>query len=277
MNRSSSDRIRSVQLSKVMVWTPRNIHPFMFRLSKVLKTWPLRSQIVVVSQMGYDSPQHDDWPVRGLVSLKKPSCLIKIRQVRDWVLSTEEEFISWVECRARRLVTKERRISRFYSINVCLGGVPRSKLSQLFNYTYSTAPKPQSESGADAKAGPIAGLGYGLPIARLYARYFQGNLVLSSVEGLGTWAYVSIKVRDTFLFYSLCVSFFFFFFSLSLLRPRQRMRGKHWSMFISIDVHCLYSSDSLANYCPYLVNYDIHTQPRRVLIGRHTELSFSHY
>ena len=59
---------------------------------------------------------------------------------------------------------------------------------------YSTAPKPKSDLNGDPKGTPIAGLGYGLPIARLYAKYFQGNLALSSVEGLGTWAYVSIKV-----------------------------------------------------------------------------------
>jgi pyruvate dehydrogenase kinase 2/3/4 len=59
---------------------------------------------------------------------------------------------------------------------------------------YSTAPKPQSDSVLEVKGTPIAGLGYGLPIARLYAKYFHGNLALSSVEGLGTWAYISIKV-----------------------------------------------------------------------------------
>jgi signal transduction histidine kinase len=59
---------------------------------------------------------------------------------------------------------------------------------------YSTAPKPHPGSSLEVKGTPIAGLGYGLPIARLYAKYFQGNLALSSVEGLGTWAYISIKV-----------------------------------------------------------------------------------
>ncbi len=71
---------------------------------------------------------------------------------------------------------------------------------------YSTAPKPNPDFSLDTKTTPIAGLGYGLPIARLYAKYFQGNLALASVEGLGTWAYVSIKVIlnifFSFLFYS---------------------------------------------------------------------------
>lgn len=58
---------------------------------------------------------------------------------------------------------------------------------------YSTAPKPQS---TDTKITPIAGFGYGLPLARIYARYFQGNLALASVENLGTSAYISLKVKD---------------------------------------------------------------------------------
>ena len=64
---------------------------------------------------------------------------------------------------------------------------------------YSTAPKPQPGDGQfGIKGTHIAGLGYGLPIARLYAKYFQGNLSLSSVEGLGTWAYISIQVIENF-------------------------------------------------------------------------------
>ena len=50
------------------------------------------------------------------------------------------------------------------------GGIPRSKIDLLFNYMYSTAPKP----GVGGQA-PIAGFGYGLPLSRLYARYFQGK------------------------------------------------------------------------------------------------------
>ena len=61
---------------------------------------------------------------------------------------------------------------------------------------YTTAAKPQSDGAqCDIKGTPIAGLGYGLPIARLYTKYFQGNLALASVENLGTTAYISLKVR----------------------------------------------------------------------------------
>lgn len=39
-----------------------------------------------------------------------------------------------------------------------------------------------------------AGFGYGLPISRLYARYFQGDIKLYSLEGFGTDAVIYIRV-----------------------------------------------------------------------------------
>nr|KAG5698137.1 hypothetical protein BaRGS_001732 [Batillaria attramentaria] len=73
------------------------------------------------------------------------------------------------------------------------GGIPRSKLDLLFQYMYSTAPQP---SRSDTASAPLAGYGYGLPLSRLYARYFQGDLVLSSVEGHGTDASIYLKVMS---------------------------------------------------------------------------------
>ncbi|KAF7495679.1 [Pyruvate dehydrogenase (acetyl-transferring)] kinase [Sarcoptes scabiei] len=74
------------------------------------------------------------------------------------------------------------------------GGIPRSLRDVLFHYMYSTAPKP-SASGIDSA--PLAGFGYGLPISRLYARYFQGDLMISSMEGYGTDAIVYLKVLSS--------------------------------------------------------------------------------
>ena len=37
---------------------------------------------------------------------------------------------------------------------------------------------------------PMHGLGYGLPLSRLYARYFKGDIQIASVDGYGTDVYV---------------------------------------------------------------------------------------
>ncbi|CAK1548883.1 unnamed protein product [Leptosia nina] len=70
------------------------------------------------------------------------------------------------------------------------GGIPRSVSDLLFKYMYSTAPQP---SKSDSHNVPLAGYGYGLPISRLYARYFHGDLLLMSCEGYGTDAVIYLK------------------------------------------------------------------------------------
>lgn len=99
------------------------------------------------------------------------------------------------------------------------GGIPRSEMPLVWTYLYTTA---QSEDldpdfqASDFKA-PMAGFGYGLPLARLvcfpsgvkarwrallmfvstslqYARYFGGDLRLISMESYGTDVYLHLNV-----------------------------------------------------------------------------------
>ncbi|XP_048871174.1 pyruvate dehydrogenase (acetyl-transferring) kinase isozyme 2, mitochondrial isoform X1 [Brienomyrus brachyistius] len=74
------------------------------------------------------------------------------------------------------------------------GGVPFRKMEKLFSYMYSTAPTPQI---GQHQRTPLAGFGYGLPISRLYAQYFQGDLQLYSMEGHGTDAVIHLKALST--------------------------------------------------------------------------------
>ncbi|KAM8837638.1 pyruvate dehydrogenase (acetyl-transferring) kinase isozyme 2, mitochondrial [Spinachia spinachia] len=74
------------------------------------------------------------------------------------------------------------------------GGVPFRRIDNLFSYMYSTAPAPRI--GERARP-PLAGFGYGLPISRLYAQYFQGDLQLYSMEGHGTDAVIYLKALST--------------------------------------------------------------------------------
>mmetsp|Transcript_20264 Transcript_20264/g.58582 ORF Transcript_20264/g.58582 Transcript_20264/m.58582 type:complete len:330 (-) Transcript_20264:546-1535(-) len=77
------------------------------------------------------------------------------------------------------------------------GGIPRSNMSRIWSYLFTTA-DPAIQEGMIAFNenvdhsidSPLAGLGYGLPISRSYARYFGGDLSIMSMEGYGTDAFV---------------------------------------------------------------------------------------
>lgn len=76
------------------------------------------------------------------------------------------------------------------------GGIPRSSIPLVWTYMYTTVDAtPELDPGfnaSDFKA-PMAGFGYGLPISRLYARYFGGDLKLISMEGYGTDVYLHLN------------------------------------------------------------------------------------
>ncbi|KAJ3212667.1 hypothetical protein HDU82_007745 [Entophlyctis luteolus] len=80
------------------------------------------------------------------------------------------------------------------------GGIPPEEMLRVFEYSYTTVPKSELEeedltsnifSSQSRQAmqvgvgGPIAGLGFGLPMSRIYAKYFGGSLELKSVGGHG--------------------------------------------------------------------------------------------
>jgi len=89
------------------------------------------------------------------------------------------------------------------------GGIPRSLRDHIFEYLYTTAPNPILTNSAEItdvssligggsgmsgmSTAPLAGLGYGLPLSRLYARYFAGDLELYSSEGWGTDAVIYLR------------------------------------------------------------------------------------
>eukprot|EP01012_Entosiphon_sulcatum_P047212 TRINITY_DN6395_c0_g1_i1.p2 TRINITY_DN6395_c0_g1~~TRINITY_DN6395_c0_g1_i1.p2 ORF type:complete len:462 (+),score=104.90 TRINITY_DN6395_c0_g1_i1:23-1387(+) len=78
------------------------------------------------------------------------------------------------------------------------GGIKRSHLKYIWSYMYTTAksmfPSGQAAPSEDVQSAipPLAGFGYGLPISRLYAQHFGGDLQLVSMEGYGTDAYLHL-------------------------------------------------------------------------------------
>eukprot|EP00732_Lithocolla_globosa_P004872 Lithocolla_globosa_v1_NODE_4689_length_1386_cov_7.768595.p1 type:complete len:399 gc:universal NODE_4689_length_1386_cov_7.768595:1202-6(-) len=73
------------------------------------------------------------------------------------------------------------------------GGIPRKQVENVWTYFYTTAAPPSRHVVfSEQTRPPMAGLGYGLPLSRLYARYFGGDLKIISMDGFGTDAYVQL-------------------------------------------------------------------------------------
>lgn len=82
------------------------------------------------------------------------------------------------------------------------GGIPHREVKKCWTYCYSTADPPplEGEEGHEESfqddrgtVGALAGYGFGLPLSRLYSRYFGGDLSIMSMEGYGTDAYVHLN------------------------------------------------------------------------------------
>lgn len=72
-------------------------------------------------------------------------------------------------------------------------GMNRAVMSKAFCYFYSSVkarPTVASEVGDFDRRVPLAGFGFGLPISRVMARYFAGDIDLNSIPGKGTDIYV---------------------------------------------------------------------------------------
>lgn len=83
------------------------------------------------------------------------------------------------------------------------GGILRSNRKKIWSYLFTTADPAIQDSlmGFDnnnelvdhSVDAPLAGLGYGLPISKSYARYFGGDVSIESMEGYGSDAFVHLR------------------------------------------------------------------------------------
>ena len=86
------------------------------------------------------------------------------------------------------------------------GGIPPENMSQIFSYAFtSVQPQDTNESMAgddsdvtgsalSSSMGTLAGLGYGLPLSRLYLGYFgESSLDIMSLYGYGCDTFVKLS------------------------------------------------------------------------------------
>jgi len=109
------------------------------------------------------------------------------------------------------------RINRGDDVTIRLsdqgGGIKKDQQHKVWSYGYTTVtsnnPSSSSQGGfgsnlmgepaglgqdfADRGGNPMAGLGYGLPMVRLYARYLAGDVSFVSMPGYGTDFYLTLK------------------------------------------------------------------------------------
>jgi len=108
------------------------------------------------------------------------------------------------------------------------GGVPPRNMARIFSYAFTTAGSARdgeadidddlhveslagritntygtintfgeiTGKGLRTGIGTIAGLGYGLPMSRLYAKYFGGSFDLVSMDGWGCDVYVKLRCLE---------------------------------------------------------------------------------
>lgn len=87
-------------------------------------------------------------------------------------------------------------------VSDCGGGMRREKLEKIWRYGYTsvsdaggTGDEPLSNlCGQDSQTRrQIAGYGFGLPLSRVYARYFGGDIHVESMDGYGTDVYLNFN------------------------------------------------------------------------------------
>jgi signal transduction histidine kinase len=82
------------------------------------------------------------------------------------------------------------------------GGISLQDQPRVWDYSYTTVEKDNDELNIslmhmqNSTGGPIAGLGFGLPMSRVYASYFGGSLDFRSVSGHGTDVFLQFPALD---------------------------------------------------------------------------------
>ncbi len=79
-------------------------------------------------------------------------------------------------------------------------------MRQVWDWSFTTVQPPDDDSDGEGAAlstvdnatGLLAGLGFGLPLSRLHARYFGGDMKIVSLPGLSTSAFLHVDTLGNF-------------------------------------------------------------------------------
>ncbi|EGD72519.1 hypothetical protein PTSG_11608 [Salpingoeca rosetta] len=81
------------------------------------------------------------------------------------------------------------------------GGIPAHVEPHIFDYAFTTIGAQEAPGTADGfghllHGTPMAGEGFGLPMARIYARYFGGDLTVQNILNFGVETFLKLKHLD---------------------------------------------------------------------------------
>jgi pyruvate dehydrogenase kinase 2/3/4 len=131
-------------------------------------------------------PQHLHYVFAELL---KNSCRASVRRYKEAV----EDGQAHPEIPAIRVILVKGEEDVTIKVADKGGGIPRSLMATIWKFAHSTASEDEvdTEFGRDVASGAKI-RGFGLPLARIYARYFGGELTLKSTEGYGVDAYLHL-------------------------------------------------------------------------------------
>ena len=79
------------------------------------------------------------------------------------------------------------------------GGISPISYDKIWNYFYTTAENPINIIDNDFSIKtPLSGFGYGLPVTKLYLKYFGGHINICSNYNYGTDTYILLKINGDF-------------------------------------------------------------------------------
>jgi|SaaInlStandDraft_6_1057023.scaffolds.fasta_scaffold22127_1 pyruvate dehydrogenase kinase 2/3/4 len=137
-------------------------------------------------------PAHVHFVVFEVLKNAMRACALKMKELEEVEAEGGEDYDGQVKV---QIVSGDEDICIVMQDNG--PGFSRGKLMDVWSYLSTTAGYAQVEEQENAIGQPLsiqsmAGYGVGLPLSRLYARIFGGELVLIPVEGAGVTAYYYI-------------------------------------------------------------------------------------